>query len=51
MNIFWKFANTFLLFQRTIAKKKIPKLIFVKKFGPKMGKFVFHLVKGITTFF
>ena len=38
--IFWKFANTFLLFQRTIAKKKI-----IQKLK-KIAKILFELVKG-----
>ena len=50
--IFFKFANTFHLLQRTIAKKENSILDFLNYcLGPKMGNFVFDLFKEIASFF
>ena len=48
---FQKFANTFHLLQRTIAKKENSILDFLNYcLGPKMGNFVFDLVKEKASF-
>ena len=42
MNIFFKFANTFLLNRRTFAKNNIFKICFKKNFSPEMGETVLN---------
>ena len=51
INIFWQFANTFLLCTSKNNHKQKSKFNFLWiLFWPQMGKFVFNLVKGNTKF-
>ena len=46
INIFFKLANTLILLQRTIVKKKIwMKICIIKCYASKMVKTIFDLVK------